>query len=96
MLEYNTDLFDETTIARMVESLTMLLDAMAENPDQRVADLPLLSAAEQQQLRALDASAGRTMAGELCLHELFAAQAVTTPAAPSPPATGPGNSATPS
>jgi non-ribosomal peptide synthetase component F len=38
---YNTDLFDETTIRRMSRRFQSLLAAVAENPDEPVADLLL-------------------------------------------------------
>lgn len=49
-LEFNTDLFDETTISRMIDHFRMLIEAIAADPEQRIDQLPLLSAAEQQQL----------------------------------------------
>ena len=45
-LEYNTDLFDATTIMRMLEHFQNLLEGIASDPDQRLANLPLLSEAE--------------------------------------------------
>jgi hypothetical protein len=46
--EYNTDLFDETTIARMVEHLRALMEAVVANPNQHISDLPLLATAESR------------------------------------------------
>ncbi|GGS58609.1 non-ribosomal peptide synthase/polyketide synthase [Actinokineospora fastidiosa] len=40
-VEYNPDLFDEATVARMVEHLGVLLAAAAEDPERPVADLPM-------------------------------------------------------
>ena len=40
-LEYNTDLFDAATVARMVGHLERLLAAMASAPEQPVLDVPL-------------------------------------------------------
>ena len=42
--EYNTDLFEAATIARMAEHFQTLLEAIVSNPEQRLADLPLLTA----------------------------------------------------
>ncbi|MEH2123776.1 amino acid adenylation domain-containing protein [Nostoc sp.] len=50
VLEYNSDLFEATTIRRMVEHLQILLAGIATNPGQLIWELPLLSAAEQHQL----------------------------------------------
>ncbi|RKH43703.1 non-ribosomal peptide synthetase, partial [Corallococcus llansteffanensis] len=49
-LEYATDLFDASTIERMAGHLGVLLEAIAAKPDTRLADLPLLTDTERQQL----------------------------------------------
>ena len=49
-MEYSTDLFDEARIERMVGHLRTLLEGAAANPEQRLADLPLLTSAERHQL----------------------------------------------
>src|ERR1044072_2318111 len=48
--EYNTDLYDEATVSRLMEHYRRLLRSAAENPGQRVAELSLLSEEERQQL----------------------------------------------
>ena len=50
VLEYNTDLFDAATIARMAGHFQTLMEGIAADPDQRVSELPLLTDAEQHQL----------------------------------------------
>jgi amino acid adenylation domain-containing protein len=47
---YSTDLFDTATIERMAGHFRKLLQSVVSNPDQRVAELPLLSESEQKQL----------------------------------------------
>jgi hypothetical protein len=49
-VEYSTDLFDAATIARLIAHYTTLLEAAVQGPEQRVAVLPLLAAAERHQL----------------------------------------------
>ncbi|MGQ4807062.1 Linear gramicidin synthase subunit D [Candidatus Entotheonellaceae bacterium PAL068K] len=77
--KYNTDLFESGTITRLVGHFETLLAGIADDPGQRVANLPLLSAAERQQLlvrwndTALDHPQNR------CLHQLFEAQVTRTP-----------------
>ncbi len=44
---YDCDRFDEATIARMLGHLQALLGGMLANPQQRLADLPMLGAAER-------------------------------------------------
>lgn len=50
-LQYNTDLFDTTTIERMAAHFTTLLAGIAADPQARVSQLPLLTEAEEAQLR---------------------------------------------
>jgi surfactin family lipopeptide synthetase A len=49
-LEYNTDLFDSSTIHRMADHFSTLLAGIAAAPDQRISELPLLTPAEQHRL----------------------------------------------
>ncbi|MCP4172222.1 MAG: non-ribosomal peptide synthetase, partial [Fuerstiella sp.] len=49
-LEYNTDLFDASTIERLLEHLTMLLEGIVANPAAHVGELPMLNDAERQHL----------------------------------------------
>ncbi|HEX6292322.1 MAG TPA: condensation domain-containing protein, partial [Herpetosiphonaceae bacterium] len=49
-LEYDTDLFESTTIAGMLEHFHTLLHGIILDPDQRISDLPLISEAEQRLL----------------------------------------------
>lgn len=48
--EYNTDLFDETTIRRMTGHFIRLVDGFLADPAARVSEAPLLSAHETKQL----------------------------------------------
>ena len=69
--EFATDLFDETTIARLHSHFESLLAAVALDPSRRVSDLPLLSP-EEQRLLLLDWNAtGLEHDRELCVHTLF-------------------------
>ncbi|HVG11011.1 MAG TPA: amino acid adenylation domain-containing protein, partial [Thermoanaerobaculia bacterium] len=80
-LEYNADLFDATTAQRLLDRLALLLEAVVEDPERPLADLPLISPAERQQIaREWAVGAGLEDDGA-CLHELFEAQARRTPEA---------------
>ncbi|MFD2169280.1 non-ribosomal peptide synthetase [Tumebacillus lipolyticus] len=48
--EYSSDLFDQTTIERMITHLITLLHGVVERPDERLASLPLLTEAERKQV----------------------------------------------
>jgi amino acid adenylation domain-containing protein len=50
VVEFNTDLFERETIVRLVRHWQTLLEAIMSDPDQRIKDLPLLSAEERQQM----------------------------------------------
>jgi len=43
-LVYNTDLFDASSIARLVSHFQILLEGIVANPDERICDLPILTA----------------------------------------------------
>ncbi|MDB5072254.1 MAG: amino acid adenylation domain protein [Candidatus Eremiobacteraeota bacterium] len=76
--EYNTDLFDHDRIERMAGHFQTLLAGIAEAPEQRLSELPLLTAAEREQLLvAWTATADETWNDGP--HELFAAQARLQP-----------------
>ena len=48
--EYNSDIFDQTTIKRFIEHYLVLLEAVVAEPAATVAALPILSPAERQRL----------------------------------------------
>src|SRR5262245_22942614 len=77
--DYNTDLFTSTTIGRWLGHYCVLLRAVADNPEQRIGDLTLLTEAERQQLLLeWNGSAAEYTAGAL-MHQLFEVQVERTP-----------------
>jgi amino acid adenylation domain-containing protein len=52
-LEYNVDLFDGTTIERFLGHFRNLVAAALADPGSRIADLPMLAAAEEAEILAL-------------------------------------------
>lgn len=76
--EYSTDLFEAATIARMAGHFHLLLEAVTTNPLVRLSDLPLLSEAERRDLADWNRTT-RPFPEDLCLHELFEAQARNNP-----------------
>jgi amino acid adenylation domain-containing protein len=79
--EYATDLFDRTTVARLAGRLSVLLAGAFAEPERRLSELPLLSAAERHQvLRESTAARREPDGGEReTLDRLFARQAERTP-----------------
>ncbi len=49
-LSYSTDLFDDTTIERMLGHFEVLLEGIIKQPGKLISDLPLLKEAEKKQL----------------------------------------------
>ncbi len=80
-LEYNTDLFDEPTIQRMIGHFGTLLAGIIANPDQSITRLPILPDAERHQLIVEWNDTRADYPRERCVHELFEAQARQTPEA---------------
>jgi amino acid adenylation domain-containing protein len=76
--EYNTDLFDQGTIRRMLGHYERLLEGVVANPSQRLSDLPLVTEEENQQFIEWNRTAGE-FPRDRCVHELFAAQAGQAP-----------------
>ncbi|HEU5160839.1 MAG TPA: amino acid adenylation domain-containing protein [Streptosporangiaceae bacterium] len=50
VVQYSSDLFDAATIRRMVGHLLVVLDAVSARPALRLAEVPVLSAAERNQV----------------------------------------------
>jgi amino acid adenylation domain-containing protein len=77
--EYNTDLFEPATIERLADQFVHVLEGIVADPDRRVSDLPVMSAAERKLLvDAWNATAVDRPFG-CCVHELVSAQAARTP-----------------
>jgi amino acid adenylation domain-containing protein len=75
---YNTDLFDAATVARMVAHLEVLLEAIVTDPDQRVAELALLTDGERARVLG-EWSGTRRAVTPATLAELFQAQVTRNP-----------------
>jgi len=78
--EYDVDLFDAVSIARLVSRWRRLLAELVAEPGRRLSELPLLESAETHQLLREWCGESSPSAGEgLRLHELVRAQAGRTP-----------------
>ena len=75
---YRTDLFDRSTIARMLSHYQTLLQAAVATPDVPIDALPLLGDAEHLQI-VRDWNARTTRFPELPIPQLFEVQAAKTP-----------------
>jgi amino acid adenylation domain-containing protein len=77
--EYNTDLFDAATITRMMGHFQTLLEAIVDRPQQRVSELPLLTANQQHQLLVEWNNTSTKYPDDKCIHQLFEAQVEQNP-----------------
>ena len=78
---YNTDLFDAATIERMTANFQTLLAGIVENPQQPIAQLPILTPAEQHQLLVEWNQTDTEYPRNKCIHVLFEEQVEQTPEA---------------
>jgi amino acid adenylation domain-containing protein len=79
--EYNVDLFDAQTVARLVEHFQTLLRDIGENPEERVSTLDLLTESERHELLYKWNDTKTEFHSEQCVHQLFEAQAERSPEA---------------
>ncbi|NEP87682.1 MAG: amino acid adenylation domain-containing protein, partial [Okeania sp. SIO2C2] len=78
-IEYNTDLFDVTTIERAIGHLMSLLEGIVANPETSIAQLPLLTEAELHQLLVEWNNTQAEYPKDKCIHQLFEEQVERTP-----------------
>ena len=72
---YSTDLFEATTIERMLGHFEVLLEGMVEDPATRVSKSPLLTEEEQQKLLVGWNETAADYPRQSCLHQLLEAEA---------------------
>ena len=80
VIEYSTDLFDRTTIDRLLGHFQVLLAGIVTDADTRLSDLPLLTPDEVSQLHQWHQPQVKPLTS-ICLHELFEAQVAKSPEA---------------
>ncbi|MGC1734298.1 MAG: non-ribosomal peptide synthase/polyketide synthase [Pseudonocardiaceae bacterium] len=80
-LTYNTDLFDGTTIERLIENLSVLLKGVSADPHALVSAVPLLSEGQREQVLVHWNDTDRDVPAAT-LGQLFEAQVVRSPNAP--------------
>ncbi|PYJ58723.1 MAG: non-ribosomal peptide synthetase [Verrucomicrobia bacterium] len=78
-LEYNLDLFERETIARMLGHFQTLLEAIAADPGQPLSNLPLLKMAERRQLLVEWNNTSTAYPRNKTIPQLFEEQVARTP-----------------
>jgi amino acid adenylation domain-containing protein len=76
--EFNTDLFDEDRMQRMLGHFQTLLEGIVADPGRRLSELPVLTAEEEHRLAEWNHTAV-DYPRDVRLHNLFEAQAGKTP-----------------
>jgi amino acid adenylation domain-containing protein/thioester reductase-like protein len=77
--EYSSDLFSLETITRLSDNFQILLAGIVANPETPINELPLLSAAEQQQILVEWNDTFIEYPDSKCIHQLFEEQVARTP-----------------
>src|SRR6185369_12821315 len=78
-VEYNTDLFDASTIKRMVSHFRVLLESAVANPERRLSELSLLSEDERYQQLVEWNDTGAEFPSSLGVHRLFESRVASSP-----------------
>ncbi|HVG19606.1 MAG TPA: condensation domain-containing protein, partial [Blastocatellia bacterium] len=78
-LEYNTDLFEATTIRRMLGHFQTLLEAVAANPQERISRLPLMNESERQLIIHQSNPSQAHYPKQHTIHQLFELQVERSP-----------------
>ncbi|MEH1901882.1 MAG: amino acid adenylation domain-containing protein [Nostoc sp.] len=79
--EYKTDLFEESTISRMIGHFQTLLSGAIDTPELGICQLPLLSSLERHQLLVGWNQTHVEYPRNKCIHQLFEQQVENTPEA---------------
>ena len=77
--EYNVDLFDQATIARMTGHFQTLLEGIVANSQQQISELPLLTETEQHQVLVEWNNTFAEYPHDKCIHQLFEEQVELSP-----------------
>ncbi|MBE9012228.1 amino acid adenylation domain-containing protein [Pseudanabaenaceae cyanobacterium LEGE 13415] len=78
--QYNVDRFDAEMITRMAQQFETLLENVIHQPQEPISHLPILPAAQQNQLLVEWNDTAKSIPSN-CVHELISAQAARTPTA---------------
>ncbi|MEA5627146.1 non-ribosomal peptide synthetase [Nostoc sp. UHCC 0251] len=77
--DYNTDVFDNSTINRILVIFQTLLEKAVNNPEQSLGNLHLLNEFQQHKMLVEWNNTNKKYPQNQCIHELFEAQVEKTP-----------------
>jgi amino acid adenylation domain-containing protein len=78
LLEFNTDLFEPSTITRLVGNFQVLLEGAVRTPDLRLSELPILDAVDREKM-LVEWNCTEADLSDNCLHQLFENAAASHP-----------------
>lgn len=78
-LEYNTDIFDLTTISQFINNFQTLLGNIIANPEHHLSELSLITASQQEELLFKFNQTRADYPQNISLHQLFEQQVEITP-----------------
>ncbi len=81
-MEYNTDLFERSTILRMLRHFKMILNAISDDPDINVDHIPLLDETEKQEILYERNKTESVFPANKSVHQVFEAMGQSQPDAP--------------
>ncbi|HSN96720.1 MAG TPA: amino acid adenylation domain-containing protein, partial [Candidatus Nanopelagicales bacterium] len=79
VFEYNVDLFDEATVARMAGHFEALLECIVAGPERRIRELSILPVSERRRMLEEWNATTVEYPEDRCIHELFEAQVEQDP-----------------
>jgi amino acid adenylation domain-containing protein len=78
-IEYRVDMYDAQAVRRLLDSYEVLLEGIVAAPSRRISSLPLLPVREKHRILEEWNDTLTDTARHHCLHDLFEAQAASTP-----------------
>ncbi len=79
--EYNSDLFDRSTIERMMEHFGIVLENLMADPEQKIAAVPIMSQAELNEMLVQWNETTAEFPSQQCMHQWFENLAARNPEA---------------
>jgi non-ribosomal peptide synthetase component F len=81
-VEYNSDLFERSTMTRLLDHFQTLLESISANPDLQISKLNWLPETERREILKKSNVSAADYRRDVCLHQWFETQVERTPEAP--------------
>ncbi len=79
VVEYNSDLYEATSVRRLVRHFEVLMKGLMTDANQRLSQLPMMSERERQQIVVEWNKTAAEYPRDRCIHEIFEQQVEQTP-----------------